>query len=292
MGVRRYRSSDEDSARWWDFPFREGDIVISTRSKSGTTWVQMICALLVFGSPELPAPLAELSPWLDWLVRPQEEVFEQLAMQHHRRFIKTHTPLDGIPNEPGVTYVVVGRQPLDMAVSLYHQNANIDHQRLASLTNQPVSAATLPSLHQWLVGWIRAQPDPVMQLDSLPGVFWHLSGAWERRSEEKLILVHYQDLEEDLEGTMRRLAAQLGFEVSEDKWKDLIEAASFEQMRARSTLFAPDPVDILKDKSAFFRRGSTGAAGELLSAEGYALYKERAAALQPDLSLWLHRAPL
>jgi aryl sulfotransferase len=58
----RYQSSDEDSARWLGFEFRPGDIVISTRSKSGTTWVQMICALLVFRTAELPAPLADLSP--------------------------------------------------------------------------------------------------------------------------------------------------------------------------------------------------------------------------------------
>ncbi len=39
----RYRSPDEDSARWLDFAYRPGDIVISTRSKHGTTWMQMIC---------------------------------------------------------------------------------------------------------------------------------------------------------------------------------------------------------------------------------------------------------
>ena len=50
----RYTSPDEDSARWQAFAFRPGDIVISTRSKSGTTWAQMICLLLVFGTPELP----------------------------------------------------------------------------------------------------------------------------------------------------------------------------------------------------------------------------------------------
>lgn len=61
----QYRSPDEDSARWCGFPLRQGDIVISARSKSGTTWLQMICALLVFQSPKLPAPLSELSPWLD-----------------------------------------------------------------------------------------------------------------------------------------------------------------------------------------------------------------------------------
>ncbi|MBA3960014.1 MAG: sulfotransferase domain-containing protein, partial [Chloroflexi bacterium] len=88
----RYRSEDEDSARWLDFPFREGDIVISTRSKSGTTWMQMICALLILRTPDLPAPLAESSPWLDWLIVPRDEVYARLAAQEHRRFIKTHTP--------------------------------------------------------------------------------------------------------------------------------------------------------------------------------------------------------
>jgi aryl sulfotransferase len=114
----RYRSADEDSARWLGFPFRPGDIVISTRSKSGTTWVQMICALLVFQTPDLPAPLSELSPWLDWLVTPRDEVYTRLAAQNHRRFVKTHTPLDGIPLDPRATYVVVARHPLDRAVSL------------------------------------------------------------------------------------------------------------------------------------------------------------------------------
>ena len=70
----RYQSPEEDSARWLGFPFRDGDIVISTRSKTGTTWVQMICALLVFQTPELPAPLGQLSPWLDHLIAPRDQV--------------------------------------------------------------------------------------------------------------------------------------------------------------------------------------------------------------------------
>src|SRR4030095_14686803 len=114
----RYTSPDEDSARWDGFPFRPGDIVISTRSKSGTTWMQMICALLIFRTPDLPAPLSTLSPWLDWLVTPRDEVYARLEAQQHRRFIKTHTPLDGVPLDPRVTYIVVARHTLDMAVSL------------------------------------------------------------------------------------------------------------------------------------------------------------------------------
>jgi hypothetical protein len=77
----RYRSPEEDSERWLGFAFRQGDIVISTRSKSGTTWMQMICALLVFQTGDLPAPLAELSPWLDWLITPVADVYALLEAQ-------------------------------------------------------------------------------------------------------------------------------------------------------------------------------------------------------------------
>jgi len=40
----RYVSADEDSAHWSGFPFRPGDIVGSTRSMSGTTWMHDLCA--------------------------------------------------------------------------------------------------------------------------------------------------------------------------------------------------------------------------------------------------------
>jgi aryl sulfotransferase len=44
------------STTWNDFIFREDDIVISTWSKSGTTWVRQIVAQLLFdGAEELEA---------------------------------------------------------------------------------------------------------------------------------------------------------------------------------------------------------------------------------------------
>ena len=141
----RYQSPEEDSGRWRDFPFRDGDIVISTRSKTGTTWVQTICALLIFQTPEFPAPIAQLSPWLDHLVAPRDEVFARLAAQQHRRFIKTHTPLDGIPLDPRATYIVTGRHPLDTAVSLYHQGDNIDRAKVRALTGAPEPARAAPA---------------------------------------------------------------------------------------------------------------------------------------------------
>lgn len=289
----RYRSSEEDSARWLGFRFRPGDIVISTRSKSGTTWIQMICALLVFQTPDLPASLDRLSPWLDWLVRPREEVFAQLETQQHRRFIKTHTPLDGVPLDPRVTYVVVARHPLDAAVSLFHQGDNLDRARLRQLTGQPEpegAPAPRPPLREWLVSWIDRDVDPRLELDSLPGVMWHLSDAWARRGEPNVVLVHYDELSADLEGEMRRLADRLDVPVPEALWPDLAAAAGFEAMRDRAARVAPDPAGVLKDRAAFFRQGRSGAGSELLDHAELRRYHDRSAELAPrDMLAWLHR---
>jgi len=288
----RYQSPDEDSARWLGFPFRDGDIVISTRSKTGTTWVQMICALLIFQTPDLPAPLAQLSPWLDHLIVPREQVYAELAAQEHRRFIKTHTPLDGIPLDPRATYIVTARDPLDMAVSLYHQGANIDRARLRRLTGEPEPATPRRApkpLRDWLLGWIAREEDPREQPDSLPGVMWHLSDAWARRAEPNVLLVHYDDLAAGLAGQMRWLAGQLGITVADQTWPALARAASFEAMRARADRLVPT-AGIFKDNAAFFRRGTSGAGREIITADELAAYHARVAQLAPpDLLVWLHR---
>src|SRR3954469_6240591 len=124
--VRRYQGTVYDSNRWDGFELRPGDIIIAPPPKCGTTWTQMICALLILQEPELPLPLDRLSPWIDMVTRARTEVFADLQAQTHRRFLKTHTPLDGIPNDPRVTYICVGRDPRDVALSIDHHIDNTD----------------------------------------------------------------------------------------------------------------------------------------------------------------------
>jgi aryl sulfotransferase len=326
----RYQSSEEDSGRWDGFPFRQGDIVISTRSKSGTTWMQMICALLVFQTPDLPAPLATLSPWLDWLIRPRDAVVADLEAQRHRRFIKTHTPLDGIPIDPRASYIVVARHPLDMAVSLFHQGDNLNRERMAALLNAGHPTADKPApqtatrpagrhraagptekdhdlpgpagratelgpaaastVRESLLRWIDRDAKPADAMDSLAGVMWHLSDAWRRRHDRNILLVHYADLVNDLEAEMRRIAERLDITVPEERWPALVKAAGFAEMQRNAANLVPDPAGILKDRNAFFRRGSSGAGRELLTDAELAHYEQRAAAMAPaDLLEWLHR---
>src|SRR5206468_2547901 len=129
----RYRNLVYDSARWDGFEFRDGDIVISTPPKCGTTWTQMLVAMLVFDATEFDRPLALISPWLDMSTRPLDSVLADLDAQTHRRFIKTHTPLDGLPWDERVTYVCVGRDPRDAGLSMDHHMSNMNFDVLLAM---------------------------------------------------------------------------------------------------------------------------------------------------------------
>ena len=326
-----YQSPDEDSGRWLGFRFRPGDIVISTRRKTGTTWMQMICALLIFQTPELPDSLWHLSPWLDNLGVPLDFQYGLLAEQQHRRFIKTHTPLDGIPLDPRVTYIVTARHPLDTFVSLCRHNEIIGHPPEGSGHPPPLRHHTGPPrppmpgrphmpddrhkpplsgarpapppmptgapappmspemLHHALLGWIADDGDPSRNLDSLPGVLWHLSDAWAKRGEPNVLLVHYDNLLADLEGQMRWLAGRLGIAVPENAWPALTQAATLKRMRDGAQSIVPMPPGAVQDAASFFRRGTSGAGRETLSDEEMAGYYARAAQLAPpDMLEWLH----
>lgn len=254
--------------------------------------MQNILLLLIHQRPDLPAPLVELSPWLDHLVEPLDSVVARLEAQQHRRVVKTHTPLDGIPLDPLATYVVVARHPLDAAVSLYHQGDNLDRERMQELTGVPQPSPSRPRRdpREWLRGWIEEEADPTEMLESLPGVFWHLSEAWSRRDDANVMLVHYADLLADLDGQMRRLAAAVSCEVPESMWDDLVRAATLNAMRGRADQLAPNAARVLRSADAFFRRGSSGAARELLDDADLERYHARVAALAPpELLGWLHR---
>jgi hypothetical protein len=146
-----------------------------------------------------------------------------------------------------------------------------------------------PPIHEWLIHWIDEETDPVESLDSLPGVFWHLSDAWSRRETQHVVFVHYDDLLNELGTQMHGLAESLQIVVPDETWPALSEAATFSNMRSQASSLIPDPSGILKDQRAFFRRGSSGAAAEILTARELEHYESRAAEMAPpDLLEWLH----
>jgi len=294
----RYRSIVADSARWDGFAFRPGDVVISTPPKCGTTWMQMLCALLIFDGPAFPAPLEQVSPWLDMLIRPLADVTAALAAQTHRRVIKTHTPLDGLPLHADVTYLVVGRDPRDVAISYEHHAANMDFAHFLRLRAAAVGNEDLAELPERRV----PSEDPVERFrtfvtDETPGVtmalasvLHHLDTGWQRRRDPNVALFHYADMTADLEGELLRLARVLGIPCSPDRARELTPEASLARMRERSADVAPDASrGVWKDAHAFFRSGGTGEWRARLLAADLAAYEARVAQLVgPDLAAWAH----
>ena len=277
-----YRAADFDSARWERFEFRLGDIVISTPSKSGTTWMQMLCALLIFNDAKLPAPMDELSPWLDSTARPLDEVLALLDAQDHRRFIKTHTPLHGIPIDDGATYLMVGRDPRDVAVSYSHHRVNLDRVRLAEMIDgvQPPrpgdsveDTATDPIL-DFIDGDYALSTAPI----TLAGVLDHLRTGWERRRLPNVALFHYTNLSADLVSEMRRVADVLEIDVDGHDLEALAAHAHIDQMRAQAEEFAPGATfRHWKDTAAFFRSGNVGDWKTTFTTEAKARYDARLA---------------
>jgi hypothetical protein len=296
----RYRSIVADSARWDGFAIRPGDIVISTPSKCGTTWTQMLCALLIFDGPAFPAPLDEVSPWLDMCTRPLAEVTTDLAAQTHRRFIKTHTPLDGLPLHPDVTYLVVGRDPRDVAISFEHHVANVDFEHFLQLRAAAIGNADLAEFPEDPA----PSEDPaerfrIFVTDDAPGgggpptlasMLQHLDTAWQRRGDPNVFLFHYADLKADLAGELLRLAGVLGIASSPDRARELAAEASLARMRERAAEVAPTASQgTWKDVRAFFRSGGTGEWRERVSASDLAAYEARVAQLvSPELAAWAH----
>lgn len=297
----RYRNFIFDSARWSALERRPGDIVITTPPKCGTTWTQNIVAMLVLGTTTFERPVAELSPWLEQVLRPLDGVLADLDAMEHRRFIKSHTPLDGLSWDEDVTYVVVFRDPRDAAVSWDHHVRNLDHERVLQLRAQAHGMddlAGMPPMPEpihdpverfWAYLTARA-PTPEFA-GSFELYARHAAAAWERRLEPNVVMLHYADLQQDLEGEMRRIAKRLGIEVAEQRWPDLVEAASFSSMKARADVLVPNVGQVWIDQPEFFHRGTSGQWRELVGEEGDARYQEIVRELIHDEELlsWLHR---
>ncbi len=296
---RRERNFVYDSGRWDGFVFRGDDIVISTPPKCGTTWMQMMCALLIFRTTDLPAPLAELSPWLDMQTRPLEDVFRDLDAQTHRRFIKTHTTLDALPFDERVTYVHVARDPRDVALSWDNHMANLDLDRFIEARMAAVGLDDLeeigftgppppPSEDPDERFWDFIERDPNAEVpDGLARLVAHVVTFWERRDEANVHLFHYADLRADLGGQMARLAGALGVEAPTD---ELVDAATFESMKANADHLVPNSdTPFWNDNGQFFDRARSGAWPALADEASQRRYEQALlACAPPDVAAWLH----
>lgn len=297
QATREYRTWSLDSRRWAPFRPRADDIVIATSPKCGTTWMQQIVGSLVFGDAS-PRPFHTVSPWIDQrFAASAEETYALLEAQNHRRFIKTHLPIDGLPFYDEIRYIHVARDGRDVALSAHNHFVGNSPETLARFDRigleDPVVGRPYPRLPSdpaaYFRLWLSAGVIPG-QSDGLPTPSWFefVAGYWAERRRPNLLLVHFADLSADLDGEMRRIAAFLDIEVDEGVWPSLVAAARFESMKAVGATIMPRvTAQLVGGAERFFNKGQTGRWRDILAAEDLALYEAKVREMfTPGLAAW------
>ncbi len=274
-----YQNHHFDSTRWDYFALRDDDIVIATSYKAGTTWTQAIVAHLLFPGGDFPAAPAEMSPWLDMRIIPLEVVLNRLKAQKHRRFIKTHLPLDGVAYNDKIKYLYIARDTRDVFMSLWNHYTGMRDEMFTLMNMLPGRVGDELSrppddLHVFWSNWMtRGTFD--WETDGWP--YWsHLSNVqswWNFRHLPNIQLFHYNDMLEDTEREVRRMAAFLEIDVPESAWAGIIKAVSFAEMKRQGELYAPGGGQFWKGGAqTFLHKGTNGRWRDVLSAEELTLY--------------------
>ena len=273
-----------DASRWDRFQLRQDDIIIDTWSKAGTTLTQQIVGQLLFnGDADVIGPM--LSPWLDFRMIPPE-VSLILEAQTHRRFIKSHLPIEALPHSPTVSYLYIGRDFRDVIWSWHNHASNFTDTAIAQMDDvrgdHPAPARPDPD--------VRAFYNAVLADETLlPHPFWaHVRGWWAARTRPNVLLLHFARLIDDLPGQVRTIAAFLGAPIDESRFDDIIAHCDIDFMRRRGAQSGAFDQTFKGGAATFFNKGVNGRWRAVLSPQEIARADEIAARELPaDCAHWL-----
>ncbi|KAG7347287.1 sulfotransferase family protein [Nitzschia inconspicua] len=213
-------------------PLEKDEIVITTTPKAGTTWMQQICHQLRSardcGGDMTFDEISRVVPWLELAVDQGQDLYAPQYGQERNcpRMFKTHAWENDCPSFPKT--IVVLRRPEDVVVSFYKffegwffDPGTID---LSSFAKE-----------FWLA---RGVPSNKMQNASY---FVHLISWYDRRHDPTVLFVCFEDLLEDLEGQVRRIARFISNDTYQYDQPDIVnvvvEKASYEFMKEHSSQF-------------------------------------------------------
>ncbi len=273
--VRELHNHHFDSTIWNDLIFRDDDIIISTYAKSGTTWMQQIIAQLLFrGDPELS--VAEMSPWLDLRVPPKAVKLPLVEAQTHRRFLKTHLPVDALRFSPQAKYLYIGRDARDVVWSMYNHHVNANQFWYEALNDTPgrVGPPIVPppaDIRTYWREWLERDGYPFWS-------FWeNVRTWWDIRDLPNVKLVHFANLKRDMPGQIRKIAEFLDIPIQKSDWDAILRHCSFDWMKQNATKSVPLG-GAFWDAGAevFINKGVNGRWAETLTEQDSAEYLSRA----------------
>jgi aryl sulfotransferase len=300
--TRSYRNHHLDSTRWEVYQPRAGDMVVTTSYKSGTTWTQQILSWLLLGDAAAVGELREVSPWVEarFMGLSREDLRARIDGLADRRFLKSHLPLDGLPYYPDVHYIVVGRDPRDVFMSLFNHYHNYTELVLGvmndpeQLVGEPLAVCPEDPRELWR-DWI-SRGSFEWEQEGYP--FWanmgHTQSYWPYRRLPNFLFLHYADMLEDLEGAVRKIVEFARIDASEARIQRAVEETTFARVKQRADALPEDEdgsrIAFRGGAGSFFFKGVNGRWRDVLYEEDLALYERaKARALSPDCAAWLEQ---
>ncbi|MFT5693098.1 MAG: aryl sulfotransferase [Oceanicoccus sp.] len=297
--TRIYKNHHLDSTRWDEYQPRPTDIIVTTSYKAGTTWTQQILHELLHGTTDPMPGFQEVTPWPDarFLPIPKEELGPMLENVPGRRFIKSHLPLDGLPYYPQVKYVIVGRDCRDVFMSFFNHYSNYTDMAMGMMNSPDIEGDQLPRCPEnprelwrdWISrGWFE------WESEGYP--FWanlgHTQSYWKFRHLPNFYFMHYNDMLNDLEGSIKNLAEFLGEKPSADHLAKIVENTTFKNVKANAAKMDgegdPRGVVFKGGTERFFFKGTNGRWRDVLTDDDLVLYeKAKKRSLSSDSAKWL-----
>jgi len=183
---------------------RPTDVIIAPYAKCGTTWLQQIVHSLRTGGDLDFDDISRVVPWIETAYDLGLDLdAEQRA---EPRAFKSHLAWHDVPK--GARYVVAVRDPRDALVSAY----------------------------RFFEGWF-FEPGTI-SIEAIGrarfvegrGYYTHLASWWPRRHDDEVLLLAYEQMNTNPEGTVRRVARFIGLDANEERLAIACEQSSLGSM--------------------------------------------------------------
>jgi len=294
---------------------KDGDLVVATAAKSGTTWM-LYCShqIRTKGSDSIDYRDVSIStPWPDLVHKPgmtwaeQKPLFNTTVLADGTklkdywdnpsfpfRIWKSHGTPKNIPVKefPKVKFMAMARNGLDVVNSLipfFDQHSDEWREQWGGFP--PKGSGDIVKDREARVN------------DVLPGglltnlYFEYLNEWWPLRNEPNVLFLHYADAVKDLSGTVKKIADFVGVSLSSAEHKVVVEKCGMKHMKSVTHMFTyavPFNKDFndrdarIMTKGAMTRKGGIGEGKTTFSEEQIAKWTtaEEKMFVEPGMLKW------